>query len=347
MAEEAVQIMRGGNVESVAYADAAVVDSLGHLVAWVGDPERATFWRSSAKPVQAMAVVLSGAASDFSLSGPELAMITASHGGEPRHVQQVRQILEKISVPEDSLICGPHWPTTAHARQALRDAGEQPTRIHNNCSGKHAGMMMLARQLQVEAQGYEQPTHPVQEKIFRVVKMMTGTSPGQALITGTDGCGVPTFFLPLARMAFAYAQLADPRGLEIQDATAASILAETVRRYPEMISGDGRLEVRLAETTNHRFIAKIGAEAIVCVGVPERGWGIALKMADGNDRTLASALLALLAELDLLDQESLTSLHDTMFPVLRNHGGDEVGSMRPVLSVHRTRLSVTSAKPRG
>ncbi len=340
MSELAVEILRSNRVESRAYADVAVVDSLGRVVAWMGDPYAETFWRSSAKPFQAMPVILSGAADHFGLDGRDLAIVAGSHGGEPRHVERVTKLLEKISAEPSDLVCGIHWPVSASAHDRMTKVGETPTTLHNNCSGKHTGMLAVARQLQISSAGYHESTHPVQQAILDNVRRMTGLSPNAELVTAVDGCGVPTFYLPLARMAFAYAQLVDPRGLEAQVAAAAVAVAEAMRRYPELVSGEDRLELRLAETSGYRFFAKGGAEAVFCLGIPERGWGVAMKVSDGGARTLAPAVLAVLAELELLDQNALDALHELWFPVLRNHTGLAVGSMRPVLRLHRGRLAV-------
>ena len=198
MAEKAVEIVRGEFVESTAYADVAVVDSLGRLVAWSGDPEQSTFWRSSAKPFQAMPIILSGAIHDLNLTGADLAILTSSHGGEKRHVERVEALLARIGALLEELACGVHWPSTYSARQAMTESGEVPSVLHNNCSGKHTGMLILARQLGVSSQGYLEPDHPVQVRILQNIRRMTGLSMHAPIPTSTDGCGVPTFYLPLA-----------------------------------------------------------------------------------------------------------------------------------------------------
>ncbi len=340
MAERAVEIFRGEWVESVAYADVAVVDSLGRLIAWAGDPEQSTFWRSSAKPFQTMPVIMAGAVAKFGLSAEDVAILTSSHGGEVRHVERVEALLAKIGASPEELACGIHWPSTLSSREALVEAGKQPTVLHNNCSGKHTGMVMLSRLLGVVSAGYLASEHPVQVQILENVRRMTGLSAQDPIPTATDGCGVPTFYLPLTRMAVAYAQLVDPRGLEADQAIAAQMVAEAIRTYPELVSGQGRLEVELAQATGGRLVTKGGAEALFTIGVPERGWGIAVKMADGNPRTLASTVIASLIQLDLLDDETIHALHEVIFPTLKNHAGTEVGGMRAVLPLHRARISV-------
>jgi L-asparaginase II len=341
MAETAVEIFRGTAVESVADANIAVVDSVGRLVAWAGEPEQATFWRSSAKPFQAMPAVVAGMIQTFDLTGQEIAICTASHGGEERHTALVESILAKIGQPPEALQCGIHWPSTESVRQRMQQAGMAPTVIHNNCSGKHVGMLAFAKQLGATVDGYLHPDHPVQTAILKTIRRVTGLAPNAPVTTGIDGCSAPTFYLPLVRMAFAYAQLVDPRGLDFEEAQAAMVVAEAMRVYPELISGEGRLEVRLADATGHRFVAKGGAEAVFCLGVPEHGLGIAIKMTDGNSRTLATTVLATLESLDLLDSSAQRSLDDLLHPVLHNHAGTVVGGMRSVLRLHHSRLAVS------
>lgn len=327
-------------MESVAYADVAVVDSRGRLTAWAGDPEHATFWRSSAKPFQALPLILEGGVQQFDLTGPELAIVTSSHGGEERHLELVTALLEKIGAGPADLGCGVHWPSTLSARKALLDSGREPTALHNNCSGKHTGMLMLARKLGAPAEGYLAPDHPVQLRIAESIRRFTGLSPHASIKTAIDGCGAPTFFLPLNRMAFAYAQLADPRGMEIVEASAMTLISEALRAYPELVSGEDRLEVRLSEASGGRFVAKGGAEAVFGLGIPERGWGMAIKVADGNSRTLATTVIHVLASLGLLGDEAMLALNDLVHPVIRNHEGIAVGSMRPVLNLHTAQISI-------
>ncbi|WP_430626522.1 asparaginase [Sulfobacillus thermotolerans] len=257
MSELAVEITRGGHVESRAYADVAVVDSLGHIRYWLGDPQRPTFWRSSAKPFQALPVVLAGGTSQYHFTTEEVAMICASHGGEPEHVKTVAGLLSRIGATPEDLACGVHAPSYGPAAHDLEAKGIAPSPLHNNCSGKHTGMLTLAKVLGVPFEGYENPSHLVQQKIRESIAKMTGVDQS-ALQTGIDGCSVPTFFLPLARMAYAYARLVDPRGLEEPWQVGSTLIAEAMRLHPYLVSGTGRLEVTLAEATAHRFVAKLG-----------------------------------------------------------------------------------------
>ncbi|SMC05423.1 asparaginase [Sulfobacillus thermosulfidooxidans DSM 9293] len=337
MAEKAVEILRGKMVESRAFADVAVVDSLGHIRFWLGDPERPTFWRSSAKPFQALPVILSGAMDRYHFSSEDVAIICASHGGEEAHVQQVSSLLERIGASSEDLACGVHPPSDQRSWRTLLETGQEPTILHNNCSGKHTGMLTLARMLDAPLAGYEQSDHPVQRKIRQAVSLMTDI-PETDLITGIDGCSVPTFYLPLARMALAYARLVDPRGLpeEIQAATA--VISEAMRLHPYLVSGTGRLEVTLAEATHHRFVAKGGAEAVFCLGIPEKGLGLAVKIDDGMSRTIPPVVIHALEDMGILSAQELMALSEVKIPILRNHRGLEVGRITPTFHLHRGKI---------
>jgi L-asparaginase II len=298
---------------------------------------RPAFWRSSAKPFQALPVLLSGGAAKFHFTSEEVAMICASHGGEPEHVRTVSALLERIGATPEDLACGIHPPSYAPAARAMMEEGKSPTALHNNCSGKHTGMLTLARTLGAPLAGYERPDHLVQQRIRQSVSLMTGLQESE-LVTGTDGCSVPTFYLPIARMAFAFARMVDPRALDDDVQAASTIIAEAMRLHPYLVSGTGRLEVTLAEASDYRFVAKGGAEAVFCLGIPEKGWGLAVKVDDGMSRTVPSVVIRALGDLGVLSDRELSGLQDVMAPITRNHRGIEVGQMRPVFHLHRSKL---------
>ncbi|MCY0878594.1 MAG: asparaginase [Firmicutes bacterium] len=337
MADIAIELWRGERMESRVAADVAVVDSVGQIRFWFGDPGRATFWRSSAKPFQAMPLVETGAASRFGLTPEEIAICCASHGGEARHLALVEAVLKRIGATAEDLVCGVHPPTHRESEWALIRAGQSPTVLHNNCSGKHAGMLALARALGAPLEGYHRPDHPVQQAIRANVQAMAGLD-GQEVHTGVDGCGVPTFYLPLARMAYSYARLVDPRGLDADKAGAALIVSEAMREHPDLISGTGRLEVTLAEALDHRVVAKGGAEAVFCLGIPEKGLGVAIKIDDGNSRVMPTLVAAVLEQMQLLSWAERRALEPLLHPTLTNHAGTAVGEVRVVMHLKSARM---------
>jgi L-asparaginase II len=344
VAERAVEIRRGERVESVVRADAAVVDSTGHVVAWFGHPERETYWRSAAKPFQALPVVTSGAAARYGFTEEDLAIICASHGGEPAQVERVATLLARIEARPEDLICGVHPPSTRRYADALIRAGEAPSVLHNNCSGKHTGMLTLARQLGAPLQGYHEPDHAVQREIRRTVALFTGVTDPAEIPVAVDGCGVPVFYLPVVRMAYAYARLVDPRGVPDAEAEAARLLAEAIRRHPDLISGEGRLEVLLGEATDHRVTAKGGAEAVFCLGIPDRGLGIAVKIDDGTPRTMSVIVAQILLELDVLPADANGRLAEMARPAIKNYAGRVVGEMVPVFRLTSGRVAAGTGR---
>ena len=324
MTAQVVEVVRGRVVESVHRVHAAVVDAGGRMRAAVGNPELPTFIRSAAKPFQALPMVTDGAMDRFGITLEELAVCCGSHSGEPRHVEAVRSVLGKIGLDETALACGPHAPFGSEARRALRDAGTEPMRVHNNCSGKHAGMMAVARARGWEPSGYERPEHPVQNRVL-VEAARWADLPLEAIALGTDGCGVVSFALPLDSMALAYARLG--RGARVGDRDPTYVVG-SMTAYPEMVAGEGRLCTELMQRTGGRVLAKVGAEGVYCVSIPGAELGVAMKIEDGSRRAVGPAILAILRQLDMISEDDLGALYRHAYPEVRNTRGEIVGDVR-------------------
>jgi L-asparaginase II len=319
-----VEVLRGAVVESRHRLHVAVVDSAGVLRAASGDPELITFFRSAAKPLQALPLVDDGAVDRFGIPARELALCCGSHDGTRAHLEVASSLLQRVCASAESLACGAHPPYSVGAARELAETGLEPMRLHNNCSGKHAGMIALARARGWEPEGYQLPEHPVQARILGELVRWTGV-PAEGMGRGTDGCGVPTYSLPLRHMALAYARLAGAaRRGERGPAAVISAMAE----HPDMVGGDGRLCTELARVARGRLFPKIGGEAVYCVGVPGAELGIALKVEDGNTRALGPAVICLLRELDLISEDDFGRLHTFAFPQLTNTRGEPVGELR-------------------
>lgn len=321
----AVEVVRGSLVESRHRVHAAVVDAEGRLRAYAGSPELVTFFRSAAKPFQALPLVEDGAGERFGLTDEEIALISGSHSGSPAHTRVVESILAKVGVDAEALACGPHPPFHTPTRRELREAGLEPVRLHNSCSGKHAGMVALARARGWDPEGYERPEHPVQRRILSEVARWAGV-PVEAVALGNDGCGVVTFGLPLRAMARAYASLA---AAARRGEAAPARVAGAMTRHPEMVAGEGRLCTELMRRTEGRVLAKVGAEGVYCVGIPGAELGIALKVEDGTLRAVAPAVLGVLGELELISEDDLGAMHSLAYPEVANTCGDVVGQLRP------------------
>lgn len=329
-----VGVFRGAVLESLHAGSVAVADAMGRLVAAVGDPETVTYLRSSLKPVQALTVVVSGAVDRFGITAEELAVIAASHSAEPEHQRAVRSVLAKAGLSVEQLRCGPHPPLHGPTASALARAGERPTPLHNNCSGKHAGMLAAARALGLPLETYLDPEHPVQERNRALLAELSGVA-AAAIPVGVDGCGAPTFALPLRAMARLFARLAQPEHLPAPYREAAARVLAAMRQHPRLVAGTDRFDTALLERLGDRLVCKGGAEALHCAGLVETGLGVAVKIGDGGARAVAPAVLATLAGLGVAGEADLAALAAYARPRVENTQGRTVGELRPLFALAR------------
>jgi L-asparaginase II len=322
-----VEVTRGNRVESRHRVALVVADAAGDIRLAVGDPDARVFPRSAVKPIQAIPLVESGAADAFALDAAELALACASHGGEAGHVETVTAWLKRLGLDADALACGAHLPSHKPTAAAMQRRGEEPTRSHNNCSGKHTGMLTTAVHLVEPTAGYEQADHPVQQRIRAVLETMAGeTVPPPP---GIDGCGIPAWTVSLLGLARMAARFADPADLAPKRRDAIHRLAAAMRAEPWYVAGSGRLCTELMQAAPD-VLAKTGAEGVFWAALPELGLGLGLKVEDGNTRAAEPALIAGLLALGALDRRALVALESFAEPTLRNHAGVEVGQIRVV-----------------
>ena len=324
----AVEVTRGGEVESLHRAACAVADSRGRLVHRWGDVERAVFTRSAIKPIQALPLLESGAAERFDVSDAELALACASHTGEPPHIAVVEAWLARLGLDETDLACGPHPPTHAPSAESLFGAGERPTTLHNNCSGKHAGMLTTARHLGEPTEGYVDRDHPVQRRVSGAIGEMSGVDISRAP-AAIDGCGIPTFALPLAGLATAMARLADPSRLAPERAAAAARVCAAMAACPDMVAGTDRFCTVVIAASQGRILAKTGAEGVFSVALPGLGLGVAIKVDDGARRAAEVAAAAVLRRLGAIDDGLAERLAGFLAAPVVNHAGAKVAEVRP------------------
>jgi L-asparaginase II len=324
-----VHVMRGGIVESRHRGAFAVVEASGGIAVAVGDIAQPVFPRSAIKSLQALPMV-ELAAERFGFTDREIALACASHSGEPEHVQVARGMLEKIGLSEDDLECGPHWPYDAAAQRALVESAQWPGRAHNNCSGKHAGMLALALALGADPKGYTQPSHPVQRTIASVLRDLCGVDPS-VQPCGTDGCSVPTWALPLKAQAHGFAKLVSGSGsgLAPERQRAARRIIAAVRAHPFLVAGTERFCTRLMQAVPRAFV-KTGAEGVFCAAVPHTGHGLAVKCDDGSGRAAETIMAALLAHLPVWTSDEQARLRSFAAVPLTNWAGIEVGEIRAV-----------------
>jgi L-asparaginase II len=337
-----VQAWRGAEVESFHRGAFAVVDSGGTVVAATGDIERPVFPRSSIKVLQALPLVESGAADRFGLTDAELALACASHDGEPEHARTAASMLSKAGLDAGALECGTHWPYSEAAKLALAAAGAQPSALHNNCSGKHAGFVCLGCTLAGGAdargflRGYVQPEHVVMREVGAAIECATGCDLSRAP-RAIDGCSIPTYGIALRSLAQAFARVATGVGLAPGRAAAARRLRKAVAAAPFMVGGYQSVDTRLMSLFGERVFCKVGAEGMYGVALPQAGLGIALKMDDGNNaRACQVAIAALLAALDTARSDAEHALLQALSNVtLRNWRGTDVGRLAATPELRR------------
>jgi L-asparaginase II len=331
-----VEVLRGGTVESAHRGAIAIVDASGAVHTALGDITRPIFPRSAVKVLQALPLVASGAAERWGLSHEELALACASHGGEAVHAQTAASMLAKAGVDVDTLECGTHWPYFDGAIKAMAAAGQVPSALHNNCSGKHSGFVCLGCLMAEDAggdrraflRGYVKPGHPVMREVTAALQAATGYDLAHTAV-GTDGCSIPTYAVPLQNLAHAFARVATGVGLSSGHAHAARRLRQAVAAAPFMVSGTGRFDTRVMQHFGERVFCKVGAEGVHCAALPELGLGVAIKMDDGNNaRACEVAQAAVLQRLLALDDAGAALLASLSDMALKNWNGIEVGRLR-------------------
>jgi L-asparaginase II len=304
-----------------------VVDADGVVVAGTGDFERPVYLRSTAKPLQALPLVVSGAADRWSLTDAEIALACGSHAGEPIHVATAASMLQKAGQVASCLECGTHWPLGEPAARTLAAGGGTPSALHNNCSGKHAGFICLACFRGLDPAGYVRPDHPVMQEVTAAVATTTGVRLDDAC-RGIDGCSIPTFAIPLRALATGFARLGTGRHLTPSFASAATRIRSAIAANPVMVAGTDLFDTRIATLFGEAVLCKCGAEGTAAAAIPGEGLGLAIKIDDGGGRAVAVAMAALLARFLPASLASRDDLHTLSHAILRNWNGIEVGTLR-------------------
>jgi L-asparaginase II len=333
-----VEVTRGDRVESCHYGHIAVSDHLGRPVAGLGNPDIWVCLRSMAKPIQALPVLTTGAAQAFGFGPEELALFSGSLNGQDFQVAVVEEVLNRLGLTAAHLQCGVHAPSHRPTAQALAKAGLTPTTLHNNCAGKHAAMLALCVHHGWPTADYLDPQHPVQQLILRTIAEVTEV-PADQITVAIDGCGAPVFYVPLRRIAQAYAKFAaavqgklPPEPLN----QAMTTLTRACLAHPRLIAGDGRLCTDIMQTLPGRVLAKTGAEGGYALGLIEAGLGAAIKVSDGHARGLNPTVIETLAQLNLFTLEAGTALAGYHRPAIKNHRKEVVGQVRPIFTLEKT-----------
>lgn len=323
-------LTRGGRPESWHRGSIAVATRDGALFS-AGDVATPVYPRSALKPFQALPLVEAGLDLKLGFTAQELTLTVASHSGDERHVEAAASLLAKGSIDAGALLCGAHAPLDERATRRLVREGRQWTVLHHNCSGKHAGMLIQAREAGAPLENYVDPDHPIQRRIRARLAEFAGMEPGE-LVVGIDGCSAPAFALPLQKLARALARFADPAGLAEPLASACRRLFDAVTAEPHFLSGRKRFDFAVMSATGRRVICKGGAEGVLALALrPPRpelpALGIAIKVDDGNKRGYYRPALDLLRWLGFDPPAVEKELSASAAAVLHNHRGLEVGRM--------------------
>jgi L-asparaginase II len=323
-----VETFRGGTRECVHFGALAVCDTRGGVIASAGDPHWLTFTRSTLKPLQALPFVQAGGVQQFGLTLSNLALLCASHNGEPMHVQQVDQILAKAGLGYQRLQCGCHVPMFAELGAYPPPAPGSYDERHHNCSGKHSGFLAWCVQHGQPLDSYLEPSHPLQQAIRRAVAEAVGLQEHQ-LAMGIDGCSAPNYAMPLANLAQGFARLASGRR-DVRFGESFALLADAMTSHPDLVSGTGRNDLAFMQAGRGEWVTKVGADGVQVVASRSRGEALALKISDGNKLALYAATVEALDQLGWLDDTQREALQAWRHPTIASIRGAPVGERRPV-----------------
>ncbi|CAA9394703.1 MAG: Hypothetical protein of L-Asparaginase type 2-like superfamily [uncultured Ramlibacter sp.] len=328
-----VTTTRGGTLENQHFGAVAVADTAGRVLAHAGDAHWLTFTRSTLKPLQALPFVQASGPAQFGFSRQQLAMLCASHNGEPMHVEQVDGMLQRTGLTRRALQCGCHVPMFAELGIAPAPAAGAYDERHHNCSGKHAGFLAWCVQHGQPLGNYLAPGHPLQQAVRREVARASGV-PAQDLKTGTDGCSAPNFAMPLANLARAYARLASgERDAELGEAFAA--LSQAMVSHPDLVSGTGRNDLAFMRAGRGDWVSKVGADGVQAVASSSRGQAFAIKVIDGNKTAVSTAAVAVMEQLGWLDARQREELRPWRAEAIANTRGTQVGERKAVFKLQR------------
>jgi L-asparaginase II len=325
-----VEVFRGSYVNNVHRGVVAVRGASGADILTLGDGHQPVFLRSAAKPFQVMPAVLSGGIDRFGVTERELAVLCASHRAEPEHMEAVLSVLGRIGLDERHLHCGVHPPLDEKTAQVRWRRGVEPTPVCNNCSGAHAGMLVACLAEGWPLESYEQADHPLQRRTLSIIAAFAGVD-GSAIGVGMDNCAVPTFRIPIAAAAQAFARLGSGREVGADLAAAARRVSATMNAHPEMVGGTHSWDTALMRAARGRLLCKGGADGFQGIsGMPD-AVGLAIKISDGDSTVIPPAVLAVMRHLQLIDDAAVRELESYARVEIRSRGGELVGAIVPAI----------------
>jgi len=327
MSEILVRSNRNMIIENMHRGSVVMIGAEGRVKAYCGDSRQIAYLRSAAKPLLATALVESGAARAFGLSGAELAIVCGSHTGAPEHAQAVGGILAKLGLQEEDLTLAPDLSLDTKLRERRLADHVPPRKLYHNCSGKHAGMLALCRHMGWDTAEYQAKEHPVQQMLLCAVADFCGLHSSDVML-GVDGCGVPVHGMPLYNMALGYYNLCNSEQLAGARREAAGAVLDAMSAHPAMVAGEGRFCTELIRSTKGRVIGKLGADGVYCTAEREGGWAMALKIEDGNVAAIPAVVIRAFRQLDILSEEEHQSLRHFAVRDIVNCRGEKVGETK-------------------
>lgn len=324
MSIELVHVIRGAKVESIHRGDIVAVDSKGEIVFSYGDPKKRTFWRSSAKPFQVLPLLRSNGFDHFNFNLKDLALMTASHGGEVEHVTAVKNILNKIGKSIDDLDCGISRPMHNESYVEMLEKNLPFSAANNPCSGKHSSMIAYGLMNNYDLKNYIREDHVIQKHMLKTVCEMTSLKE-KVIDVAIDGCGVPVFGLPIYNMALAYSRLINSKDEHMKK------VVEAMTNFPFYVAGTDRLDTILMEETSGKILAKLGAESVYCMGIIDQGIGIALKIEDGNYRPLDAIIPKLLLKHKFINSKEYDKINSRLTLDIKNNRKEIVGRIKSII----------------
>ncbi|MBV8067786.1 MAG: asparaginase [Candidatus Eremiobacteraeota bacterium] len=325
-----VNVTRGGRVESVHHVAVCAVDKGGRVLYEAGAIDAPIYLRSAAKPFIAAAAIEAGVDTAFGLDSAEIAVIAASHAGEPMHVAAVLSILNKIGMNVDDLQCGVHWPYDERSADALRRAGEKPSALHNNCSGKHAGILAMCKVIGADTTSYLSLENPAQRRILELCARVSGDDAATWPLA-IDGCGIPVYATSLRNAAHSFARLATLTELSDRDALALRTVRDAMVAHPQYVAGTGQLDTELMRAGKGSIASKAGAEGVHGVAAIAQECGFVSKVLDGGARARGPSTLGVLRHLGVIDEEQMELLAGFARPPVYNRAGKVVGEISTVV----------------
>ena len=334
-------VTRNDYIESIHYGYVCVVNSSGQVLYNLGDYNTKIFFRSSAKPLQAIPLIQSGASEALKFSLKEIAIACASHSGQKIHQETVRKILKMLNLDEVNLHCGIMSPYNEEESKRLIAEGTSPSSLHCSCSGKHSAMLALAKFRGYNIDDYESITNPTQKEILNTLAQFIDENVNHIPV-GTDGCGAPIYLVPVNKIALSYARLVKySQDSESTYHRSCKTVFEAMTKFPEMVAGDNEFCTELMKVTKGKLIGKVGSEAVYCLGIKDSNLGICIKVVDGNERAVYPVVIQVLRELDILDDTEFAKLSHWHSIPLINNLKEHIGQIIPTFSIKKTSTITT------